>query len=298
MKINKKSRAIAGLFLGLLFVVTVSNAALAQTPTESITISPVAKRYTFDAGETKRDKLTIVNDGETDYDFIVYARPYYTASTSYEPVFNSDRANADSYKWVQFDRTKFRIKAGEKIDVNYTVRVPDNAAPGGHYGVLFAETQVSTQTEDAVAIGRNRRVGSIIYATVNGDYKVGGSIDSVRTSFFQTGKPLTSNSFVSNSGNTDFLANVRLEVKSIFGKTKFTDTKEYAVLPDTTRDIEMKWSKSPIFGLYKAETSVSALDQKKAASSYVFLAPLWFYGFVLLAIIWVVVYVIVRKRRK
>ena len=258
------------------FVVPIGSAAAQSTDTESITLSPVSKKYTLDAGQTVEESMTVVNDGQTDYDFVVYSRPYSMPSgeSNYDsPNFTQTTMNADAYSWVQLKQSKFRLKAGESTKVDYTIRVPANATPGGHYGVIFAETQPAEDTNAGNAVIRKKRVGSIIYATVNGDYKTSGEIVGSAIPFWQPQPPLKITGTVKNDGNVDFTNATKFEVKDIFGNVKYSIEKDFVVLPDTTRNMTFEWTESPWFGLFKVELTQKSLDKTTDDGGYVLILP-------------------------
>lgn len=268
------------------------------TPEESITLSPVNKRYQLDAGATKQDQMTIINDGKIGYDFIVYARPYGVTGETYNPTFTTTSSNADAYKWVQFEKSTYHLEPNQTVVVNFTVRVPANAAPGGHYGVLFAETQPSA-TPDATSVARKKRVGSILYATVKGTYQMGGESLGHSLSFLQFRTPdstLKASSTIKNTGNADFIDAITFRVKDVFGNVKYEQAKESPVLPGTTRVIPLEWTNAPWFGLYNVEINSSFLDKQTKHSGYVLLTPPWLLGVFAVVIIGAVIYV--ARRRK
>jgi hypothetical protein len=249
---------------------------------ESITLSPVSQRYKVKQGETLSGTMTIVNDGKRDYKFTTYARPYSVSNEAYEPDFSTEAKNADAYQWVQFEQSSYMLKAGDSREVPYTIRVPNDAAPGGHYGVLFAETQPKGDSK-GTAVERKKRVGLILYMTVNGTFKIGGDADDISIPFFQDRPPLTASQTVHNTGNSDFLVTTDTKIYDVFGGNKYENTKEVPVLPGTTRNITFEWESSPRFGLYKVDIATKFLDETSSKSQYVLIAPLWAY--VLLAII-------------
>lgn len=243
---------------------------------ESIVLSPVSKHYDIDAGASTTDTFKVINDGKVAYDFVVYARPYSVNDESYQPDFVSKPQNADAYKWVQFDEPSYHIEPGQSIDVPYTVRVPKGATPGGHYGVLFAETQPSGGAQGNV-VKRTKRVGAILYVTVKGDVRTGGSLQDVEVPFLQFNRPLTTAQRVRNTGNVDFTATTNLKVYDVFGGEKFTTKRDYPVLPSTTRRAVVDWPDASWLGLYRVELTTSFLDTKSSSTHYVLLIPIWVY---------------------
>ncbi|QHN42374.1 hypothetical protein GII36_00680 [Candidatus Mycosynbacter amalyticus] len=270
--------SVVAIILALASVSQVAFAADAQqvapaTPDESITLSPVSTRFAIDAGQQRAGEMTIVNDGKSDYDFIVYARPYWVANDSYDPVFTKGSKQSDAYQWVRLPQTKFHAKSGETVKVPYTIDVPATAAPGGHYGVIFAETQPSNTGEQGNSVERKKRVGMIIYASVNGQTINKGEIVGNQVQFWQTQPPMKATATARNEGNVDFVDKVTFAVKDMFGNPKYVITKEYPVLPQTTRSIGLEWPQSPWFGLFKVEIQQQFLDKELTSTHYVLMMP-------------------------
>jgi hypothetical protein len=280
----KKLLLIASAF-ALVSSLIVPQSVFAQTPdNESITLSPVRSKYTVDAGATTEGKLTVVNDGKVGYDFIVYSRPYSVSNDGkYEPNFTETPERSDAYGWVRFAKTKYRLEAGATIEVPYTLSVPQRASPGGHYGVLFAETQPAANQDGANSVVRKKRVGSLLYVTVNGQYQTSGSVESTTIPFWQVQPPLSATATVKNSGNVDITDATVFTVKDVFGNVKYKEAKEYSVLPDRSRDITFSWKDASWFGFYNVEVTHSLLDKQSGTSGYVLLLPR-FIPFLLIAI--------------
>lgn len=262
---------------------------------ESITLTPVSERFTIDAGAIKTDEITIVNDGSTAYNFIVYGRPYSVNNELYEPDFTKTPSNADAYQWVQFQQTSWRAEPGQTIKVPYTIRVPKDAAPGGHYGVIFAETQPEKASETSVV--RKKRVGSIIYATVNGSFTTGGQTLGTNIPFLQFRPPLTSNVVVENTGNSDFETTLTYKVSDFFGNVKYEEQKKYAILPETTRKMSLSWKDSSWFGLYKVNIATSYLDENESKEGFVLMVPRWMLAVIVIVLLGGGVYAALHRRR-
>ncbi len=294
-------RSVIGLLAGLLLAPTFisSSARAIDDSSESITLSPVSKRYELDAGSATSDSFKILNTGAVGYNFIVYARPYAIINSDYANPNYADAAgnvaNADAYKWAQFSQTTYHLNPGESLDVPFTLRVPAGTTPGGHYGVLFAETQ--SDNSDGSAVTRNKRVGLVIYATVKGSYITGVEVAQPSAQFMQLNPPLTANASIKNTGNTDFLAHVTYAVSDVFGNVKYNDEKDYAVLPGTTRAMSLQWQAAPSFGLFQTEVRIKALDKEVVNKSYVFMAPFWFYGLVAVLLVGGILYAMARRKR-
>ncbi len=291
------------LVIALVLVVLITilpHTALAQSgDTESITMSPTQRTYTVDAGKTITDKLTIVNDGTTAYDFIVYTRPYSIKDNQYtNPDFTTAEKNADLYGWVRFPKTKFHLKPNSTTTVEYIVNVPREAASGGHYGVIFAEVQPVQKELSGNSVVRKKRVGTIVYATVKGDVKRAGESLDGDIPFWQVEPPLRATVVAKNTGNTHFTDTIQLVVRDIFGNVKYKTVKDYKVLPDTTRTIDIEWQNASWFGLYNVETQQEFLDSTTTSQGLVLMMPRYIPVSLLAIILIGGVYVAVRRQKK
>jgi hypothetical protein len=301
MSLHKITRTARQAFFGFAIVagtslVTGHTVAAADTigGTERITLSPSSTTLKVDAGSTQQGSMKVTNDGDVSYSFSVYARPYGVSNELYEPDFTKNQQNTGVYKWVQFDQTKYQIQPGQTVEVRYTLRVPADVAPGGHYGVLFAETD--EKGLESTGVARKKRVGDLLYVTVNGTYKTKGNFKEFILPFWQTHAPVVSSARIENAGNADFRAKVSTTAKDLFGRTKYTYTGDPIILPGTTRLVEMKWELAPNFGLFKVTQTVEFLDQKQHQDGYVLMAPKWAPVVLLLLVAVGAAYAVLQRR--
>lgn len=267
----------------------------AESTVESIVLSPATQRLDrLPANTAKQGEFTVLNDGQHGYDFIVYSAPYWVKDIFYTPDFMADRPNADAHKWVSFSQTKWRVEPRQTVTVPYTITVPGNASPGGHYGVVFAEVQPSGAPGEAVA--RKKRVGMILYANVEGKVDIAGKTDSIEIGWFQNHAPLKATIDVSNSGNIDFEAKQSLTVADVFGRVVAKSEQEVVVLPDQPRRSVLEWKAAPWLGLFKVTVSSTTPDETTTKESYVLVAPVWFVVVVFVLVGAGVFYALRRKR--
>ncbi len=286
-----------GLLVALSFVAASPQAAYAlddASNAESILITPTAKHYKVDAGATVNDTFTIINNGKNAYDFTVSATPYSVRDSSYSPEFQKSADNADAYKWIQFDKVRWHAEPGQKIEIPYTMRVSKGAKAGGHYGAIFAQTELN-QASGAMGIVSSKSVGLIVYANVNGPTKQGGRLAKVDIPFYQSSAPLDVSTYVENTGDVDFESKVTFAVMDLTGDVKYQTSAQYPVLPRTTRRINLEWNQSAWFGIYKTRVEATVLDKRDVREGYILLAPRWLIFIVALAVLLGAINVVRRK---
>jgi len=275
----------AVLMSGAVFTLTAHTyAADTASAREEITASPVTQKFVLDAGSTQTGQFKVVNTGDIAFDFTVYAKPYSVQGQNYSPNYTDESAaRADAYKWVSFDITKGTLNPGDSQDITYTIDVPKGASIGGHYGVLFAETQPKQAEGNQVA--RKKRVGTILRVNVNGNINEKGSVLRSSIPGFQFSPPLQASLDVKNDGNVDFNVDSNIEVHDVFGNLKYKDKKSNIVYPDTTRHIEQNWQSAAWLGLYKVDLHASYLGNDFKVSHYVLMIPRWLIALVFMLLV-------------
>lgn len=267
---------IAGPLLALLFAFSATPAYAQRTgeDIERITISPVKNRMQVKAGQKITSSVTVINAGSKAYKFRAFASPYYVEDQTYESKYDTSAGQPDASKWVQFDKTEFTLKPGERTEVPYTVLTPKTAAPGGHYAVVFAET-LGSPTPGQNEVARRQRVGSILLLNVDGKTNRSGELVSDSTPFLQFNPPLNASLRIRNTGNVDFDVALNVKVRDIFGREKHMTDTSFLVLPETTRKTLVPWNQAPFLGVFKVTQTAKFLGKTETSSKYVVMVPVW-----------------------
>jgi hypothetical protein len=277
-KAKKQKRAVSLLAMGLLLLVGVlfpsSSAAVdggSNVGEERITLSPAVLQPEFLNGQKGTGVLTVLNDGDKEYTFLVYARPFSVDGEEYGADYTEVNERTEAYQWVKFAESQFTLKPGEKVEVAYTVQVPDNAQVGGHYAVIFAETQPSASSANVVI---KKRIGSVFYMNVGTDPIREGSVASWEANFRQKSAPLQSTLRLRNTGNTHYQADIKAQYSTLLGRKKLEVNQQTLILPGTTRKIGLNWDSPPSFGIFKVSGSVSYLGKTETLNTkYIILVP-------------------------
>lgn len=284
------------LILSALILITPnSSSAQGNEEGENITLSPTTSRPELTAGEQYSSKLTVINNGTTDYTFVTYSRPFFVNPDTYEADFEKVTDYTEAYEWVKFDKGSYNLKSGESVSVDYTISVPKDARSGGHYVVLFAETQPSGEEN----VARKKRVGSLVYAKVAGEYNTSGKFEGISSDTWFNGGPVTTEIRMVNEGNVDYDASTQVTYTSLFGKVVHEDKQTRVVMPGTMRKITTTWENPPLFGIYKQSGNVSYLGKTdELPSKYVVVLPYWLLITIVAVIIALVVLKMIKKRNK
>ena len=101
--------------------------------------------------------------------------------------------------WTTVDRPTLRLADGARAMVDVTIRVPDDAAPGEQYGVIWAQTS-STPTDDGVT--QVSRVGIRVYLSVGpgGEPASDFAIQSLTSARDSSGQPMVQAQIANTGG--------------------------------------------------------------------------------------------------
>ncbi|HSX15959.1 MAG TPA: hypothetical protein VLF40_04165 [Candidatus Saccharimonadales bacterium] len=264
---------------------SIAQAASADTaPSKILTITPTTTKPIVAPGSSVSGKFQIINQGTSDYPVRIYAAPYTVHSEDYKPDFTPVPGTQNAADWLHLAISGADIAANHTLDVNYTVTVPSGTAPGGYYAVAFAETKTATTRQGVVV---NERVGEIFYIQVAGKVRQAGKLLTWSTPFLQT-QPLQSSLRLENDGGLDYASDIRVSVRDLFGRPKYTLNTTKEVLPQTIRHIPITWDKSPVLGLFKVTGTVTVAGKTQPlATHYVLVAspPLRLAGLALAAVL-------------
>ncbi|RWZ78193.1 MAG: hypothetical protein EOT05_00265 [Candidatus Microsaccharimonas sossegonensis] len=222
--------------------------------TQAITLSPTSTDVSIDPGGTLTKTVDIINSGNDSFNATLSVTPYYVSGANYDPQFTQLPGTVDASAWVTFSVTNQKVAALKTVTVPYTIQVPKNTPSGGYYAVIFAAT--STDNNKTGVVTQNR-VGNILYITVNGPIKSGGSLTATPLPVVSFIGSIPISTKISNSGGTHFITTATYTVTDITGKQVFSAKTERYVLPQTERTISATWNPQAFIGIFTVHRSAT-----------------------------------------
>lgn len=272
-------------------------------------ISPVATSVYIDAGKTQNYQFTIENTGKDDFKFKLYTGPYSVTNEDYDADLASETSYNQIARWITFQDDSgsfvknpvFELKAGEKRTIVYRVAVPEDIPEGGQYCVIHAESLSDAESgkkDTTVGLDSLSRVSLIILGHGNGNTKdIAEITDFYLTGFFST-KDIEGSTKVKNTGNTDFLAVYSFSVDSIFGTNLYNATDNFVILPETERKYTVSWAETPLFGIFKVNFKVEALEATESRSRVILIMPAFMIVILLLLLTSIIFWTIMLLRKR
>lgn len=227
--------------------------------TQSIKSHPSATDIVLSRGESVTKSLTVANRGSASQEIIFYAAPYGVEGKQYTPVFTTEQDTVNPAKWVTITEDTYTVEPSKVTYVPYTVTVPETAAPGGYYAVVFTETQPN----DSTGIDARGRIGNILYITVKGAAKTSFSANAVTNLQVMVGVAPQVVTDIENTGQVHFLSKTKVSATSVWGGNKIETELDRYVLPGTTRQIAVTLPANSEPGLYKVHRQVTVEGKTK-----------------------------------
>lgn len=180
------------------------------------------------------------------------------------------------------------LKKGEQKAIKVVLRVPANAGPGGHFGVVRF-TGTPPELEDT-GVSLSASVGTLLLVNVSGATTEKARIAEMFSS--QNGKqggwfeygPITITERIQNDGNVYFKPTGNVRITNAFGKevVNFQLNEQGGnVLPGSIRRFEQTLDKKLLFGRYTAQADVVYGSQNTIISESI---TFWVIPYKLLAI--------------
>jgi hypothetical protein len=268
----------------------------AESATQVVTVSPASAQLSVDPGGSVSKDITILNSGDDTYTVALSTAPYYVTGLQYDPHFTQLPGTRNASEWITLDTETAELTSNQTIHVKYTVTVPADTPPGGYYAVIFTET-----AQDAVSGGivPKKRVGSLVYITVNGEVQKTGSATGKAVPLFSLSKINPLSIRVANSGGVHFSSKVTFSVTDITGKEVYATDIERIILPSTEREITADWTTASAAGIYTVHRKATVADELVTLDdqTVVVVTP-WFLLFLGIFLLSIIVLITTRLRQR
>ncbi len=215
-------------------------------------ISPMKLEYRLKPGDSTTETVKAFNPGSAGLHVTTLISDY-QVDTRGVPQFDSrDKDPFAAANWMEVSPSEFNLTPGETKLVQIQVKVPKDAAPGGHYGaVLF---QFGGGTSTGTGVGVSGRIAAINLITVPGAVKRAGALQQVSIPFLSSGYPVPISLSVANSGNIHLPLDGNIDVSNwLGGKVDSIPIPEGYVFPNSTKNLYLTMNGGSMFGFYRAD---------------------------------------------
>ena len=292
------------LFIALFFLNTSSRVPFAKAETaNTISVSPPTMSLFGNPGDTLSESLKVGNNSNGDLVYTVSVVNF-TAQGDEGSVEYLEEGTTNSFslaKWVNVTPTKFTVAANQEKIINFSIKIPKDAEPGGHYASIVTKLASQTAIEGSGASVQSD-VGSLVLLRVSGNITEDASIVSFKTdNFFYKSTPVKFELKTKNNGNVHIAPEGTIVITNIFGKKVAEIPLNKAnVLPGAERIVNTVFDGKKLLGHYNASLVSSYGENKKivsASTSFIVIPPM-FAGVMAVIIILIVLLITQRKKLK
>lgn len=274
---------------------------------EGLTISPPILELSLKPGESSNQTIRITNPTEKVVEFYPRAMNFEAKGESGEPSFyeSTDESHKFSLaRWISFKETKLALTPEQVVEFKYTISVPSDAEPGGHYGVMFFANEPPKSEDNTSKVSLGSMVGSLVLVRVPGQVSEKAVLEEFKSAkklYFDNNTNLITR--VANVGNVHFKPRGVIEIKGWFGEPQKLIFNEQTgnVLPDSTRKFENAWKPSGIkIGRYTAKLLLTYGETEKNiyGETTFWIIPWWLLIVIAVLVLLIISFVFWRRGRK
>lgn len=234
----------------------------------TLTLTPPLIQVTIGPGESWSSSLKVVNNNP--YDVTLYASVMDFASQGdsgqgkLTPVIRREGETLNILaEWIEVSEEPFLVPKETSYEVPFTVRIPENVSPGGHYATILVGTQSLATTTNGPVISVSSLISSLLFVRIKGETIEKGYIQSFLSEhrIYSQQKPEVKFALkFKNDGSVHLQPKGDVRILTMWGNEVGNipinqNTNFGNVLPESSRIYEFTWQgEEGVFdvGLYRA----------------------------------------------
>ena len=233
-------------------MITVGTLIAMSTPARaaSLSITPLRTELSLVAVQTLNATFKLRNSGREPITVALGAETFAVTNEDYDYRFEKNK----QANWVNYEQPEIELQPWEIREVKYSVAVPVDAEPGGHYIALIAAIQpAAAQTDGLTTIDR---VASLLYIDLPGKATKQARLMSFDVPILAVSDRLYFVTQLRNTGTTHFRSNAIYSLNTLWGKPIKDQTSSQLLLPQSIRRSK-NWIAMPSWpGIYKVQARI------------------------------------------
>jgi len=273
---------------------------------EGLTVSPPIQEIKLDPGKSYNETIKLNNPTQNIVTVYPVARNFTSSGETGVPAIENPNQDA-TYglaTWITFSQSKLALTPQQEIEFTYTITVPQNAEPGGHYASVLFTSIPPSPDKNSTQVSLNSMVGSLILGTVSGNIiEKGNVVEFDSGSHFYLKPPVNITLRIGNNGNVHFAPQGEIKINN-FGKNvsvQDINPQKGNILPNSIRNFQnLKYSgKWYSFGKFDVMLAASyGINNQQLSGIYSFYIIPWWFIAIIAVIIILIILIIWRKKSK
>jgi len=186
---------------------------------------------------------------------------------SLTPLLADENEGATLAEWITVEGGNQLIPAEQTVSIPFTINVPEDAAPGGHFAAILIGTRSFDSTGGAAQVETSQVVTALVFLRVAGDIIESGQIRDFTTSKLISEAPAMDFSLrFENTGNVHLQPQGAITITNMWGKERevlpINQNSQFGnVLPESVRKYTFNWT---------GDWSIADMGRYKAVASLVY----------------------------
>lgn len=215
----------------------------------SISIHPISFRLSLNPGDEWTGSVTVVNPNEFSLGVGPEKERLGGGDEGSISLLGDEQSPQELVSWISFPSDKMVLQTKERRDFPFSINVPKNAPPGGHYAaVLFRALSGEDDGFSKSGVGVSGRVGALVLVEVSGKVERAGEMLDMEAPSFLSKGPIEVSFKVKNTGNTHFSPEGFVSANEITGRSEETTWEPRVVFPGHDRTFKVSFEKKYWFG--------------------------------------------------
>lgn len=219
----------------------------------ALSISPVVFELNANPGDTVSNQIKIYNPTEFALSVNMTAEDFTPVGEEGNVVLTEaeDNSTFSIASWTTISPAEFIIKPEEQVIVSYTIVVPEDGEPGGHYGSIVAALSGGIQEVSGSSVASKR--GSLVLLRIAGNVEEKIRVNTFDTASFSEYGPVDFSLKFENVGNVHVRPAGFITITDMFGKqVAEIEIPQNNVIPNAIRQADVKWDEENLIGKYTA----------------------------------------------
>jgi hypothetical protein len=218
----------------------------------SLSISPTLFEMSASPGQQWSSNLKIINTNPYELvvsaDIVNFAPEGEGGQGEFIPVF-TDESNGQTFaEWITTTDSTYTIPAEQTVQIPFSVTVPADAPPGGHFAAILIGTKSNSDNSNATKVATTQVVSSLVFLRVAGDIVESGNIREFTTESSVYESPeVKFNLRFENKGNVHVQPQGEIKILNMWGQERgIVPVNKRSlfgnVLPESIRKYVFTWS--------------------------------------------------------
>lgn len=289
-----------------------------EVAAEGLTLSPPSFEMTLKPGEETAHTIQITNPTKNLIELYPSAGNFTASGDGGEPKYEIGTTAIESDSrfsiadWVSFYTPKVALLPEQVVEFRFRIKVPEDAEPGGHYGVVFLGTKPPEDKDKEAQVALSTMVGSLLLVRVPGDVREEMRVEEFRAPWFFWTPPVAFTLFLRNTGTVHTRPSGDIAITDWRGHTVERldiNPKKGSVLPESRRKFDTSWTPEishfwniPI-GKFHATLKATYGQKSQEVSQQIafWIIPKWLVitvGILFGLLVLFIIFLIIRRRRK